>query len=68
MDIADIDKSGTINEEEFKKFLSKFDASITPDKCLVIFQNSDDGKKGELTTEQFGMAIHEAMETKSSKI
>ena len=30
--IADIDKSGTINEEEFKKFLTKFDASITPDE------------------------------------
>ena len=66
MEIADIDESGTIDESEFKAFVRKLDPSINPDKCLSIFKSADSDQAGELSVEQFGFAIFEALKDMKS--
>lgn len=58
MEIADVDGSGTIDQQEFNEFISKLDGDATTDQMKDIFDSIDEDNSGELSVEEFGKALH----------
>ena len=61
MSIADVDQSGTINFEEWFKFIDKLESEdieqTSEDDLREIFESIDDDQDGELNIQEFGAAI-----------
>ena len=51
MSIADIDGSGTIDEDEFMGFVAKLEVNLSDAELKRIFNDCDDDKSGELEVE-----------------
>ena len=62
MEIADEDGSGTIDPEEFNAFIAKIDynQSTSSENIKSIFEGADTKGDGELSIEEFGVAIYES--------
>ena len=58
MEIADTDESGTIDFDEFKDMISKLDDKQDDDSLKTLFDAQDNNGNGELTVEQFGIALY----------
>ena len=61
MEIADTDGSGTIDVKEWLTFILKLDKDMSNEKLTTIFESKDVNQTGELSLEQFGFAIFDAL-------
>jgi len=63
MDIADIDGNGTIDISEFSEVIKKIDstANLSEEQVKEIFDSIDTDGNGELSTEEFASALHQAI-------
>ena len=61
MEIADVDGNGTIDKAEFKDMIQKLDESIAETKIDEIFASCDGNGDAELSQEDFGKALYEAV-------
>ena len=60
MEIADIDGSGTIDQDEFTEFMGRLDNGGSID-AKKIFEETDESGSGELDVPAFGKALFVAL-------
>ena len=60
MEIADTDGNGFIDFDEYKDLISKLDEKHEEDSIKTIFDAQDNNSNGQLTVEQFGVALYES--------
>ena len=61
MDVADINGNGTIDAEEFQEMINKLDEKFEESKIKEIFSSNDGDGNGELSINNFGVALYDAL-------